>query len=424
MNWKKNNTGSVPQQEVLFQVELSLDAALGEISAGLFVFEQGVTLKASKKDWKKNKKEYQERANKLMTRHYEFYQSICDEEYVTSGSVLSCSNSEELITIELPEDHGIIAENGKPLLTCKDCEAGTHIGSFGTCSCNPENYTRLGHHPSELSDEETVDGRGKYKCFPILSHDWITKNQDFMIYVGNIEADFHAALEKGAVLVCQYGGLITIEEVPDKTDDELQNEPIVPEEPEDDFYDHFYYDWMKEGMNSSPYVTPDFLKKVDEISEELGINPDDLMAVMAFESWLIPTCGVNKEDIEDMKDTEKINNAVGLTQFTQIRIDDINEKNGTNYTKAQIVKMNAIDQLDVVYLMFKPYKDKMNGLSDVYMAVLAPACVGKDDNAVVYSQEKSPKNYKENAGLDKDKKGYITVGDAVAAVLDRRANYE
>lgn len=244
MNWKKYNIGIVPEQEVLFQVELSLDTALGEISAGFFVFEQGVTLKASKKDWKKNKKEYQERANRLMTRHYEFYQSICDEEYVTSGSVLTCSNGDELITIELPEDHGIIAENGKPLLTCKDCEAGTHIGSFGTCTCNPENYTRLGHHPSELSDDEKADGRGKYKCFPILSHDWITKNQDFMIYVGNIEADFHAALEKGAVLICQYGGLITIAEVPDKSEDKELSDNLsegITEEAEEEIY----ISWLK-----------------------------------------------------------------------------------------------------------------------------------------------------------------------------------
>jgi len=401
-----------PEQEVLFDVELSLDASLGQISAGLFVFEQGVTLRASKKDWKKNKKEYQERANWLMTWHYVFYQKICNKEYVTSGSVLECTNGSKPITIQLPEDHGIIAANDKPLLTCKDCEAGTHIGSFGTCYCSPENYTRLTHHPSELSGEEQADGRGKYKCFPILDHNWITKNQDYMISVSNIEADFHAALDKGAVLICRYGGLITVAEVPDKPDDGLQNEPMVSEVPDDDFYVNFYYDWMKEGMKSSPYVTPDFLKKVDEISAELEINPDDLMAVMAFESWLNPSTGKGTKG------------AVGLIQFTQTAIDQMNDDNDTNYTKDQIVKMNAVDQLDVVSLYLKKYKGEMDGLSDVYMAVFAPSCIGKGDDAVVYSSENSPKAYEYNEGLDKDKKGYITVGDAVAAVIDRRTLYE
>jgi len=50
----------------------------------------------------------------------------------------------------------------------------------------------------------------------------------------------------------------------------------------------FRYNWKKEGLPSSPYVTDEFLLKVLEIADKLGVDPDDLMAVMAWESWLDP----------------------------------------------------------------------------------------------------------------------------------------
>ena len=45
----------------------------------------------------------------------------------------------------------------------------------------------------------------------------------------------------------------------------------------------YEYNW------SGQYVTTEFLVKVYDISKELGINPDYLMGVMAFESWIDPT---------------------------------------------------------------------------------------------------------------------------------------
>lgn len=35
MYWRKYDDGPVPEEEILFQVELNLDTSLGEISAGL-----------------------------------------------------------------------------------------------------------------------------------------------------------------------------------------------------------------------------------------------------------------------------------------------------------------------------------------------------------------------------------------------------
>lgn len=42
---------------------------------------------------------------------------------------------------------------------------------------------------------------------------------------------------------------------------------------------NYNYNWMK-----SEHVTYEFLDKVVDISEKLGVSPDDLMAVMAYEA--------------------------------------------------------------------------------------------------------------------------------------------
>lgn len=50
----------------------------------------------------------------------------------------------------------------------------------------------------------------------------------------------------------------------------------------------FKYDWAKEGLPNSENVTQEFLEKVVEIAKKLEIDPDDLLAVMAFESRFNP----------------------------------------------------------------------------------------------------------------------------------------
>lgn len=45
---------------------------------------------------------------------------------------------------------------------------------------------------------------------------------------------------------------------------------------------------QREGLTGTEMVTPEFLLRVSEISNDLQIDPDDLMAVMAFESGFDP----------------------------------------------------------------------------------------------------------------------------------------
>ena len=62
-------------------------------------------------------------------------------------------------------------------------------------------------------------------------------------------------------------------------------------------------------------------------------------------------------------------------------------------------------------------------MGDVYLGVFAPAALSWDernDDTILYSEGR---NYEQNRGLDRDNKGYITIADAYAAVIERRDGY-
>ena len=81
---------------------------------------------------------------------------------------------------------------------------------------------------------------------------------------------------------------------------------------------------------------------------------------------------------------------------------------------ADLAAMSAIDQLDFVKKYLDPFKNKMNTLSDVYMTILLPSAVGKAEAFVLF---RSPsKAYKQNQGLDANRDGQITKGEASSKV--------
>ncbi|MEX3008650.1 peptidoglycan-binding protein [Hoeflea sp. TYP-13] len=149
---------------------------------------------------------------------------------------------------------------------------------------------------------------------------------------------------------------------------------------------------------------PDFKAKVISISKRLRCDPDHLMAVMAFE-----TGGKFTPDVKNAAGS----GATGLIQFmpkTAIFL-------GT--TTKKLAKMTALDQLDFVELYFRKTigSRPMPNLSDVYMAVLWPAAVGKSENFVLFEQGTTA--YRQNAGLDKNRDGVIRKAEAAAKVFDK-----
>lgn len=148
-------------------------------------------------------------------------------------------------------------------------------------------------------------------------------------------------------------------------------------------------------------VSAEFRERVFEIADQLGMNPDHLMAVMAFE-----TGETFRPDIRNAAGS----GATGLIQFMPATA------RGLATTTDELARMTAVQQLDFVRLYFKPYAGRLKTLSDTYMAVLWPAAIGRPDDAVLWDKASKPTTYRQNAGLDANKDGAITKSEAAAKV--------
>ena len=170
----------------------------------------------------------------------------------------------------------------------------------------------------------------------------------------------------------------------------------------------FDYKWT--GKN----VTPEFKSKVIEISNKLGMDPDDLMAIMAFESGFDPFR------------SNKTSGATGLIQFMDFTAKDL----GT--TLEELAKMSAVDQLDYVYEYLKDYTGKMDDIGNAYMAVFMPIGIGKSGDFALGIKGSTDKVgnttygavYSQNIGLDTNKDGKITKEEAVSFVEKTRDRYK
>ena len=161
----------------------------------------------------------------MMGEHYAFFgqlnkiTGIDEEEYVTRAAIISCSLGSKDIKLDAYEDHGVIAANEEPLMTCEDCQVNKNIYSFGTCNCPVYNNSLLNinlPHPTEIG-VSGVETRVKYRCLPILSKKWMQKEGNLSVSDWTGEK-FVEALRSGAYLTCLYGGLITVKGIPVKDD--------------------------------------------------------------------------------------------------------------------------------------------------------------------------------------------------------------
>ena len=150
-------------------------------------------------------------------------------------------------------------------------------------------------------------------------------------------------------------------------------------------------------------VTKPFINKVFEISNILDVEPNWLMACMAFES--------GKTFSPSIRNAAG-SGATGLIQFMPQTAAAL----GT--TTDKLSKMSAVSQLEYVLRYFEPSAGRLKNLEDVYMAILWPAGVGKSLNYVLFDKAdvKYPKRYVQNAGLDIDRNGKVTKGEAANKV--------
>ena len=155
-------------------------------------------------------------------------------------------------------------------------------------------------------------------------------------------------------------------------------------------------------IDTTTIQDPDFKAKVEKIAQALGVKSSDLMAIMKQESGVNPAI-YNKAG----------SGAVGLIQF----MPDTARRLGT--TTEELAKMDGVQQLDYVYKYFKMTGVGNGTLGDLYMAVFMPKYVGYPEETVLGQNGAagfSGKVYAQNAGLDRNRDGTITVADVKSAV--------
>lgn len=148
-------------------------------------------------------------------------------------------------------------------------------------------------------------------------------------------------------------------------------------------------------------VDQPFRVRVRKMGDDLNINPDWLMAVMGFETGYT----------FDPTTSNPASSATGLIQFLETTARGL----GTSITSLR--RMTAIQQLDYVEKYFAQYASNITNLGDCYMAVLWPVAIGRPDSYVMWaSTGPYATQYASNAGLDINRDGQITRGEAVARV--------
>lgn len=159
-------------------------------------------------------------------------------------------------------------------------------------------------------------------------------------------------------------------------------------------------------------VDPAFKAGVLWIEEQIGLNADNLMACMAFE-----TGGTFSPGVKNAAGSS----GLGLIQFmkathaSMLKTYPSLEKLAP--THADLAKLSGVQQLSFVYFYFKQFGNDFQSwsLEDTYMAILFPKAIGKANDWPMpwkYGQLA----YKQNAGLDLNKDHVITKAEAAAGV--------
>jgi hypothetical protein len=145
-------------------------------------------------------------------------------------------------------------------------------------------------------------------------------------------------------------------------------------------------------------VSAAFKRKVIEIAAEIGIDPNFLMAAMAFES-----ARTFRADIQNPS-----SKATGLIQFMPSTAKAL----GTSIEALK--KMTPFEQLDYVRRYFLPARGKLRDLSDLYLAILWPRAIGRPNSHILFARGSN--QYQQNRGLDADNDGVVTKAEAASRV--------
>lgn len=159
------------------------------------------------------------------------------------------------------------------------------------------------------------------------------------------------------------------------------------------------------GVKGMDKASAGFRRTLYEGAIARGLNPDYLAVVMSFESGLNPAA------------RNQYSNALGLIQWvSDASFDATARKAGMSWVKrAALPTLSAEQQLPLVFAWYDGKGVKAaSPLEDYYLAVFMPALIGKGTSYV--AAREGTKAYEQNAGFDRDGKGYYTVGDIARSI--------
>jgi hypothetical protein len=148
----------------------------------------------------------------------------------------------------------------------------------------------------------------------------------------------------------------------------------------------------------------EFLNEVVRVSEEVGVNADQLLSVMDFE-----TIGSFSPS-----EKSKTSSGTGLIQFLEKTAKEL----GT--TTEKLSQMTRAEQMVYVGRYLAKYEGKIENTGDIYMAVHWPRGIGESDDYVLY--RRGSKAYRANSSLDKSNDGTVTRGEALARLREVTSN--
>lgn len=149
-----------------------------------------------------------------------------------------------------------------------------------------------------------------------------------------------------------------------------------------------------------------------------SVRAEDIVIFMALE-----TAGTFSPSIRAQG---KADGAVGLAQFTDIAITDLNRRRapGSALTKEILAAMSFEEQCPIVVdhlstaFERKGMKGKPISIADLYSAIFAPAAIGLPLTATVYCSSRDGRKYHANRSLDQNKDGKITKDELVIRLDD------
>lgn len=177
------------------------------------------------------------------------------------------------------------------------------------------------------------------------------------------------------------------------------------------------YPGLRDRMKKEPKFGPEFLA----MCQRLNLDPNNILSVMSVE-----TAGTFDPAIQNPSNPDPDQRATGLIQFMPSTARIL----GTSIPELR--KMTAVEQLKYVEKFFQLHAGRIRKdvPGDYYMAVFMPAFIGQDSSFVLGRKDDPgtiagislAKVYNQNSGFDREKKGYITVGDVWNTTLSRIAS--